>query len=173
MYERFTDRARKVMQLAYRQATCRYAPELGSEHILLGLFEEGSGVAANVLRRLGGDSQKLWEVASARCKLHPPPPTHVAPSERTRSGWQASANAFWQFLTGRRNRGLPQNVEAKRVIEHAMEEARALGHNYVGTEHLLLGLLRQPNSTAAQVLVESGLTLEGVRREVLELLGQA
>lgn len=115
MYERFTDRARKVMQLARRQATCRYAPALGSEHILLGLFDEGSGVAANAIRRLNVDGQKLWAAASACCELHPPP-----------------ANS---------------------------------------TEHLLLGMLHQPESCAAQLLVEQGLTLERVRREVLDLLG--
>ena len=169
MYERFTDRARKVMQLAHRQATCRYAPELGSEHILLGLFEEGSGVAANVLRRLDVDWPKLWAAASACCKLHPPP-ANVAPADRPPTGWKATA--FWRFLTGRGRRGLPLNVEARQVIELTMQEARALGHNYVGTEHLLLGILRQPNSAAAHLLVENGLALDDVRREVVELLGQ-
>ena len=70
-------------------------------------------------------------------------------------------------------RGLPQTAEGKRLIEHAMQEARSLGHNYVGTEHLLLGLLHQPESCAAQLLAEQGLTLERVRREVLDLLGMA
>jgi ATP-dependent Clp protease ATP-binding subunit ClpC len=170
VYERFTDRARKVMQLAHRQATCRYSPELASEHILLGLFEEGSGVAANVLRRLDVDWPKLWAAASGCCKLNPPP-ANIAPAERPRTGWNATINSFWQLLSGRKRARLPLAAESSRLIECAMQEARALGHNYVGTEHLLLGLLHQPNTLAAQLLVEQGVTLDGVRREVLGLIG--
>ncbi|VAX39457.1 ATP-dependent Clp protease, ATP-binding subunit ClpC [hydrothermal vent metagenome] len=144
MYERFTDRARKVMQLANQEAQ-RFSHEyIGTEHILLGLVKEGSGVAANVLKNLDVDLRKIrMEVENI---------VQSGPDTVTMGK-------------------LPQTPRAKKVIEYAMEEARNLSHNYVGTEHLLLGLLREQEGVAAQVLMNLGLKLDDVRDEVLNLLG--
>src|SRR3954464_8768498 len=144
MYERFTDRARKVMQLANQEAQRFNHEYIGTEHILLGLVKEGSGVAANVLKNLDVDLRKIrLEVA------------HLAQSGP-------------EMVTMGK---LPQTPRAKKVIEFSMEEARNLNHNYVGTEHILLGLLREQEGVAAQVLMNLGLKLEEVREEVLNLLG--
>src|SRR5262244_2320877 len=144
MYERFTDRARKVMQLANQEAQRLNHEYIGTEHILLGLVKEGSGVAANVLKNLDVDLRKIrLEVE----KLVQSSPEVGTPGK------------------------LPQTPRAKKVIEYSIEEARNLNHNYVGTEHLLLGLLREQEGVAAQVLVNLGLKLEDVREEVLNLLG--
>ena len=144
MYERFTDRARKVMQLANQEAQRFNHEYIGTEHILLGLVKEGSGVAANVLKNLDIDLRKIrLEVE----KIVQSGPDMVTMGK------------------------LPQTPRAKKVIEYSIEEARNLGHNYVGTEHLLLGLLREQEGVAAQVLMNLGLKLEDVREEVLNLLG--
>ncbi len=144
MYERFTDRARKVMQLANQEAQRFNHEYIGTEHILLGLIKEGSGVAANVLKNLDVDLRKIrLEVE----KLVQSGPDMVTMGK------------------------LPQTPRAKKVIEYSMEEARNLSHNYVGTEHILLGLLREQEGVAAQVLMNLGLKLEEVREEVLNLLG--
>src|SRR5688500_15291755 len=144
MYERFTDRARKVMQLANQEAQRFNHEYIGTEHILLGLVKEGSGVAANVLKNLDVDLRKIrLEVE----KIVQSGPDMVTMGK------------------------LPQTPRAKKVIEYAIEEARNLNHNYVGTEHLLLGLLREQEGVAAQVLMNLGLKLEDVREEVLNLLG--
>src|SRR5467141_1759342 len=116
MYERFTDRARKVMQLANQEAQRFNHEYIGTEHILLGLIAEGSGVAANVLKNLDVDLRKIrLEVA----RLVQSGPDIVTMGE------------------------LPLTPLAKKVIENSVEEARKLIHNYVGTEHILLGLLRE------------------------------
>ena len=144
MYERFTDRARKVMQLANQEAQRFNHEYIGTEHVLLGLIKEGSGVAANVLKNLDIDLRKIrMEVE----KLVQSGPDMVTMGK------------------------LPQTPRAKKVIEYSMEEARNLNHNYVGTEHILLGLLREQEGVAAQVLMNLGLKLEDVREEVLNLLG--
>ena len=144
MYERFTDRARKVMQLANQEAQRFNHEYIGTEHVLLGLIKEGSGVAANVLKNLDVDLRKIrLEVE----KLVQSGPDMVTMGK------------------------LPQTPRAKKVIEYSMEEARNLNHNYVGTEHILLGLLREQEGVAAQVLMNLGLRLEEVREEVLNLLG--
>ncbi len=144
MYERFTDRARKVMQLANQEAQRFNHEYIGTEHVLLGLIKEGSGVAANVLKNLDVDLRKIrLEVE----KLVQSGPDMVTMGK------------------------LPQTPRAKKVIEYSMEEARNLNHNYVGTEHILLGLLREQEGVAAQVLMNLGLRLEDVREEVLNLLG--
>jgi ATP-dependent Clp protease ATP-binding subunit ClpC len=144
MYERFTDRARKVMQLANQEAQRFNHEYIGTEHILLGLVKEGSGVAANVLKNLDVDLRKIrMEVE----KIVQSGPDMVTMGK------------------------LPQTPRAKKVIEYSMEEARNLNHNYVGTEHILLGLLREQEGVAAQVLMNLGLKLEDVREEVLNLLG--
>src|SRR6516225_661959 len=144
MYERFTDRARKVMQLANQEAQRFNHEYIGTEHILLGLIKEGSGVAANVLKNLEVDLRKIrLEVE----KLVQSGPDMVTMGK------------------------LPQTPRAKKVIEYALEEARNLKHNYVGTEHLLLGLLREQEGVAAEILDNLDLKLDEVREEVLNLLG--
>ncbi|RIK84729.1 MAG: NDP-hexose 4-ketoreductase [Planctomycetota bacterium] len=144
MYERFTDRARKVMQLANQEAQRFNHEYIGTEHILLGLIKEGSGVAANVLKNLDVDLRKI----------------RLEVEKLVQSGPE-------MVTMGK----LPQTPRAKKVIEYSMEEARNLNHNYVGTEHILLGLLREQEGVAAQVLMNLGLKLEEVREEVLNLLG--
>src|SRR5438270_2099885 len=146
MYERFTDRARKVMQLANQEAQRFNHEYIGTEHVLLGLVKEGSGVAANVLKNLDIDLRKI-RLEVEKIVQHGP-------------GGE-------QVVMGR----LPHTPRAKKVIEYSIEEARNLNHNYVGTEHLLLGLLREQEGVAAQVLMNLGLKLEDVREEVLNLLG--
>ena len=143
MYERFTDRARKVMQLANQEAQRFNHEYIGTEHILLGLVKEGSGVAANVLKNLDIDLRKIRIEVEKIVQTGPD-----------------------MVTMGK----LPQTPRAKKVIEYAMEEARNLNHNYVGTEHLLLGLLREQEGVAAQVLMNLGMKLDDVRDEVLNLL---
>jgi len=144
MFERFTDRARKVMALANQEAQRLNHEYIGTEHILLGLVKEGSGVGANVLKNLDVDLRKVRLEVEKLVKAGP------------------------EMVTMGK---LPQTPRAKKVIEYAIEEARNLNHNYVGTEHLLLGLLREHDGVAAQVLMNLGLKLEEVREEVLNLLG--
>ena len=144
MFERFTDRARKVMALANQEAQRFNHEFIGTEHILLGLVKEGSGVGATVLKNLDVDIKKLRLEVEKMVKSGPD-----------------------MVTMGK----LPQTPRAKKVIEYAVEEARSLNHNYVGTEHILLGLLRETEGIAAQVLMHLGLKLEDVRQEVLNLLG--
>ena len=144
MFERLTDRARKVMALANQEAQRFNHEYIGTEHILLGLVKEGSGVGANVLKNLDIDLRKVRLEVEKLVKSGPD-----------------------MVTMGK----LPQTPRAKKVIEYAIEEARNLNHNYVGTEHLLLGLLREHEGVAAQVLMNLGLKLEEVREEVLNLLG--
>ena len=144
MFERFTDRARKVMALANQEAQRFNHEYVGTEHILLGLVKEGQGVAANVLHNLQVDLKKVRLEVEKIVKSGPD-----------------------MVTMGK----LPQTPRAKKVIEFAIEEARNLGHNYVGTEHLLLGLLREHDGVAAQVLMNLGLKLDEVRAEVLNILG--
>ena len=144
MFERFTDRARKVMALANQEAQRFNHEYIGTEHILLGLVKEGSGVGANVLKTLDVDLRKVRLEVEKLVKSGPD-----------------------MISMGK----LPQTPRAKKVIEYAIEEARNLNHNYVGTEHLLLGLIREHDGVAAQVLRNLGLKLEEVREEVLNILG--
>ncbi|MFN7170453.1 MAG: ATP-dependent Clp protease ATP-binding subunit [Candidatus Omnitrophota bacterium] len=144
MFNRFTERARKVVLLAKEEARRFNHDYIGTEHILLGLIREGEGVAAAVLQNLGLSLESIrLEVEKI---VHPGPSTVVSGD-------------------------IPFTPKAKKVIELAMEEARSLGHNYIGTEHLLLGLIREGEGVAAQVLVNLGLDLTRVRRAVMELLG--
>ncbi len=146
MYERFTDRARKVMQLANQEAQRFRHEYIGTEHLLLGLIQEGSGVAANVLKNLDVDPRKVRSEIERILQ-------HGVGGE--------------QVVLGR----MPHTPRTKKVIEYAIEEAKGLNHSYVGTEHLLLGLLREEEGVAAQVLMNLGLKREDVREEVLNLLG--
>ncbi len=132
------------MALANQEAQRFNHEYIGTEHILLGLVKEGSGVGANVLKNLDVDLRKVRLEVEKLVKSGPD-----------------------MVTMGR----LPQTPRAKKVIEYAIEEARNLNHNYVGTEHLLLGLLREQDGVAAQVLMNLGLKLEEVREEVLNLLG--
>jgi ATP-dependent Clp protease ATP-binding subunit ClpC len=132
------------MQLANQEAQRFNHEYIGTEHILLGLVKEGSGVAANVLKNLDVDLRKIRHEVENIVQSGPD-----------------------MVTMGK----LPQTPRAKKVIEYAMEEARNLNHNYVGTEHLLLGLLREQEGVAAQVLMNLGMKLEDVREEVLNLLG--
>ena len=145
MYDKFTERARKVISHAKEEARRFGHDYIGTEHLLLGLVKEGTGVAAHVLKSLGVDLKKI------RIEV-----------EKLVQAGSASAAA---------NQQPPFTPRAKKVLELSMEEARSIGHNYVGTEHLLLGLLRENDGLAAQVLLNMGLKLESVREEVLEFLG--
>jgi ATP-dependent Clp protease ATP-binding subunit ClpC len=144
MFDRFTERARKVMTLARQEAQKLNNDYIGTEHILLGLVQEGSGVAAQVLKNLDVDLRKV------RAEVERLVEQGTSPV----SGSQ-----------------LPFTPRAKRVLELAMEEAQTLGHNYIGTEHLLLGLIRESDGPAAHVLQNLGVKPEEVREEVVELLG--
>ena len=132
------------MALANQEAQRFNHEYIGTEHILLGLVKEGSGVGANVLKHLGVDLAKVRMEVERLVKAGPD-----------------------MVTMGK----LPQTPRAKKVIEYSIEEARNLSHNYVGTEHILLGLLREEEGVAAQVLMNLGLRLEEVREEVLNLLG--
>ena len=122
MFERFTDRARKVMGLANQEAQRFNHEYIGTEHVLLGLVKEGTGVGANVLKNLDVDLHKVRMEVERLVKSGP---------EMVSMG------------------KLPHTPRAKKVVEYAIEEARNLNHNYVGTEHLLLGLLREREGLAA------------------------
>ena len=146
MYDRFTDRARKVMQLA-NQETQRFNHEyIGTEHILLGLVKEGTGVAALVLKSFDVDLRKIELEVDKLVERGP---------ERA--------------ITVK----LPQAPGATRIVLYAVEEARKLDHSFVGTEHLILGLLRVKEGVACKVLTRLGLELNETRHKVLELLGLA
>jgi ATP-dependent Clp protease ATP-binding subunit ClpC len=144
MFNRFTERARKVILLAKEEAKRFNHDYIGTEHILLGLIREGEGVAAAVLQNLGLSSDQIRLEVEKLVQLGPA-----------------------TIVSG----DIPFTPKAKKVIELAMDEARNLGHNYIGTEHLLLGLIREGEGIAAQVLVNLGLDLGKVRQEVMELLG--
>jgi ATP-dependent Clp protease ATP-binding subunit ClpC len=144
MYERFTDRARKVMQLANQEAQRFNHEYIGTEHILLGIVKEGSGVGANALKNLDIDLRKI----------------RLEVEKIVQSSLEVTTMGT-----------LPQTPRAKKVIEYAIEESRILNHNYVGTEHLLLGLIREEEGVASQVLRNLGLKLEDLREELLNLLG--
>jgi ATP-dependent Clp protease ATP-binding subunit ClpC len=139
MFERFTEHATKVMSLANQEAQ-RFGHEfIGTEHILWGLAKENHGVAAAVLEHFHVDLKPLRKEVEMLLNTRP----HVEAIER-----------------------LAQTPHAKEVIASAIEEARSLHHNYIGTEHLLLGLLRNSETIAAQVLINLGLNLNDVREEV-------
>jgi ATP-dependent Clp protease ATP-binding subunit ClpC len=140
----FTDRVRKVLAMAREEAIRLQHDYVGTEHILLGLIREGEGVAAAVLTNLSVDLEQIQERIE----------------ESVRRGKATIALGE-----------LPYTSRAKKVLEFAMAEARELNHSYVGTEHLLLGLLREEKGIAAEVLNQLGVTLEEARRQTLKLLG--
>ena len=141
----FTERVRKVLAMAREEAARLHHEYVGTEHILLGLIREGEGVAAAVLQNLSVDLDEIQQ------KIE----------DTVKKGKAAQA-------TGP---DLPYTSRAKKVLELAMGEARELNHSYVGTEHLLLGLLREEKGIAAQVLTDAGVNLDAARAETLRLLG--
>ncbi len=141
----FTERVRKVLAMAREEAARLHHEYVGTEHILLGLIREGDGVAASVLQNLSVELDEIQQ------KIE----------ETVKKGKAAQA-------TGP---DLPYTSRAKKVLELAMSEARELSHSYVGTEHLLLGLLREEKGIAAQVLTDAGVNLEAARAETLRILG--
>lgn len=144
MFNRFTERARKVVILAKEEAKKFNHNHIGTEHLLLGLIKEGEGVAAAVLQNLGLSLDMIRLEVEKLVKAGPS-----------------------TLISG----DIPFTPKAKKVIELAMDEARHLGHNYIGTEHLLLGLIRESEGVASQVLLNLGLDLARVRNEIMALLG--
>jgi len=146
MLNRFTERARKVLLLAKEEAKRFNHDYIGTEHILLGLIREGEGVAAVVLQKIGLSLQQIrLEIE----KIVKPGPSTIISGD------------------------IPFTPKAKKSIELSGEEARALGHNYIGTEHILLGLIKEGEGVASEVLLNLGLDLDNVRKEIVELLGSA
>jgi len=143
MFERFTERARKVVFHAQKEAKQLKHNIVGTEHLLLGLIQEGEGVAGRALEELGINLEKVREEVIKIIGLGDQP-----------------------FLGE-----VPFTPRAKRVLELAVDEARQLGHNYVGTEHILLGLIREGEGVAAQVLKNMGADMENARKQVMRLLG--
>src|ERR1051325_1995292 len=142
MFERFTDRARGVVVLAQEEARLLNHSYIGTEHILLGLIHEGEGVAAKALESLGVSLEAVREKVEET----------IGPAG---SGTMGSP---------------PFTPRAKKVLELSLREALQLGHNYIGTEHMLLGLVREGEGVAAQVLVSLGADLSRVRQQVIQLL---
>jgi len=140
----FTDRVRRVLQLAREEAARLHHEYVGTEHILLGLIREGEGVGVAVLTNLSVDLEEITQRIEETVKQGKAAPP-AGPD-------------------------LPYTSRAKKVIEFAMSEARALNHAYVGTEHLLLGVVREEKGIGAQVLTDAGVTLEAARSEVFRLL---
>jgi ATP-dependent Clp protease ATP-binding subunit ClpC len=142
MFERFTDRARRVVVLAQEEARFLNHNYIGTEHILLGLLNEGEGIAAQALESLDID---LASVRDEVVKI-------IGQGQQSPSGH------------------IPFTPRAKKVLELSLREALQLGHNYIGTEHILLGLIREGEGVAAQVLQQLGAELQKVRQTVIQLL---
>jgi len=144
-FDKFTERARKVLTLAQEEATRFNHNYIGTEHLLLGLVREGEGVAAKVLSNLGVELNRVRSAV--------------------------------EFIIGRGDRMIVGEIgltpRAKKVIELAVDEARRLGHHYIGTEHLLLGLVREGEGIAAGVLESLGVNLEKVRTQTIQVLSQS
>jgi ATP-dependent Clp protease ATP-binding subunit ClpC len=144
MFERFTDRARRVVVQAQEEARSLSHNFIGTEHILLGLIREGEGVGAKALESLGISldtvRQQVEEI--------------IGRGQHAQSGH------------------IPLKPEAKKVLEQSLSESRALGHDYIGTEHILLGLIRQGEGVAGQVLVKLGADLDRGRQQVIKLLDE-
>jgi ATP-dependent Clp protease ATP-binding subunit ClpC len=143
MFERFTDRARRAVVLAQEQARMLHHDYIGTEHILLGLIQEGGGVAAKALESLGVSLEAVRQQVEELVGRG-----QAEPSERN----------------------IPFTPEAKQVLKLALGEAMALGHHYIGTEHILLGLIREGKGPAAQVLASLGADQNLVRQQVIALL---
>src|SRR5579884_3777440 len=144
-FDKFTERARKVLTLAQEEATRFNHNYIGTEHLLLGLVREGDGVAARVLSNLGVELNRVRSAV--------------------------------EFIIGRGDRMIVGEIgltpRAKKVIELAVDEARRLGHHYIGTEHLLLGLVREGEGIAAGVLQSVGIDLDNARTQTIQVLSQS
>jgi ATP-dependent Clp protease ATP-binding subunit ClpC len=144
MFERFTDRARRVVVQAQEEARILDHNYIGTEHILLGLIHEGDGVAAKVLESLGISQETVRQrVEKVIGRGKQAPSGHI-----------------------------PFTPQSKKVLELALRESRALGHNYIGTEHILLGLIHEGDGVAAQVLTGLGADLNGAREQVIRILDE-
>jgi ATP-dependent Clp protease ATP-binding subunit ClpC len=142
MFQRFTDRARRVVVLAQEEARTLGHYYVGSEHVLLGLVDEGSGVAAKALESLQISAETVRErVEEATGRGEHSPSGHI-----------------------------PFTPQTKKLLERALQESRALGHSYIGTEHILLSLFHQGDSVAARVLAGLGADFDGAREQVIRLL---
>ena len=141
----FTERVRKVLRMAREESARLHHEYVGTEHMLLGIIREGAGVGATIIQNLGTKLETLEDTIESIVK-------------RGRSGPNVGPD-------------LPYTSRAKKVLELAMSEAREVNHSYVGTEHLLLGLVREEKGIAAQVLIDSGITHANARAEMLRVLG--
>ncbi len=141
MFERFTDNARGVMALANQQAQQFGHDRIGTEHIFLGLLKHDAGTGAKIIRNRGVDTEKMLLEIEQILKVK-------GEAEPAAEG------------------NLPATAPAMQVVQYAIEEARTLNHDHIGTEHLLLGLLRESDGIAAQVLANLGVTLEDVRESL-------
>jgi ATP-dependent Clp protease ATP-binding subunit ClpC len=144
MFERFTDRARRVVVLAQEEARILGHSYVGPEHVLLGLIDEGSGVAAKALESLGISQETVRQRVEEA----------IGRGEQAQSGH------------------IPFTPQTKQVLESSLRESRALGHNYIGTEHILLALIGQGDGVAAQVLTGLGADLNGTREQVIRILDE-
>ena len=144
MFERFSDRARRVVVAAQGEARALGHDYIGTEHLLLGLISEGGGLGAKALESLGVRAEAL---RAAVAEI-------VEPREQSPSGH------------------IPFTPRAKQVLRSALSEALRFGHNYIGTEHVLLGLIQEKDGVAAQVLADAGADLRRVRAEVVRLLAE-
>ncbi|TLM99260.1 ATP-dependent Clp protease ATP-binding subunit ClpC, partial [bacterium] len=145
MFGRFTERAQKVLVLAQEEARRAHFDYVGTEHLLLGLIREGGGIAARVLQGMGIEMQQVRD-------------------EVEKIMGKGNFNGYGEIgFTPR----------SKKVLELSFDEARHLGHNYIGTEHLLLGLIREGEGVAARVLENLGANLEKVREGIIEMLSGA
>jgi|ERR687892_366276 ATP-dependent Clp protease ATP-binding subunit ClpC len=145
MFERFTDRARRVVVLAQEESRMLNHNYIGTEHLLLGLLHEGEGVGAQALESMGISLERVRrQVEEIIGQGQSTPPEHI-----------------------------PFTPRAKKVLELSLRESKQLGHKYLGTEHILLGLVREGEGVAAQVLQKLGADLSAVRQQVIELLAAA
>jgi ATP-dependent Clp protease ATP-binding subunit ClpC len=145
MFQRFTDRARRVVVLAREEAIGLGHDHVGTEHILLGIITEGQGVASKTLEALGISPDAVRQQVEER----------IGRGEHEQDGH------------------IPFTPRAKRVLELSLREAQQLGHDYIGTEHILLGLIREGDGEAAQVLIGMGADLARTRQEVIRLPGSS
>jgi ATP-dependent Clp protease ATP-binding subunit ClpA len=145
MFERFTERARQVVVMAQDEARALNHNYIGTEHLLLGLLREQEGIAARVLESL---HVTIEEVRAQVARI-------VGPGEEVTTGQ------------------IPFTPRAKRVLELGLREALSLGHNYIGTEHLLLGIARENDGVAARILLDLGIDSEAIRNEVVRVLSGA
>ena len=161
----FTERVRRVLQRAREEAIALRHEYVGTEHILLGLLGAG-GVAEAALQNLGTNLESVRRTILETVR---PGPADSTPTAAAATGGILGAIAESMGFGHRMD--LPYTSRAKKVLELSMSEARDLRHSYVGTEHLLLGLMREERGIAAQILVSAGLTTNTLRDEILRLLG--